>query len=451
MTTPTQTPVRPPSRTTRRTWIAVAVAVALVAASMLFPVITGEDVRVHAPPLHADWGPDVGWHTLLPLTVGVALLLTWRYLVERLPWPAFLGASYAMAWLWPFSLAISLGREGFARLYERPGEYLHDAVRVQDVGVMMHEFVERIPYTHPDNWHVHVAGHPPGALLFYIGLDRVGIDDPFWVGVVVMTLGATAVVAGTLCVRVLAGETWARRVAPWLVLAPLAIWMSQGDALFMAAAAWGLALLAVAATRGSARSRAAWGVGAGLVLGLCVYLSYGLVLLGVLALAVLFLARRWSVLPWALLGALVVAAVFTVAGFSWWEAYPVLVERYNAGIASERSYHYWVWANLAAWTFSVGLVTWAALPEVFAAVRRREPVAVLAAAGFATIVVATVSGMSKAEVERIWMPFSLFVLMGCAYLPARWRMPALATNVLLGLAIQSLYVIPVLALARSPQ
>ncbi len=434
----------------RLPWIAMGMALLLVIASMLYPVLTGEDVRVHAPPLHADWGPSIDAGILIPLITGVVLLAGWRLVVERLSWGWFLVASYVVAWAWPFSLAISHGRDGFARLYERPGEYLYDAVRVQDVGQMMNEFVDRIPYAHPDNWHVHVAGHPPGALLTFIGFDRLGLDDPYKVGVVVMSIGATAALGALVAVRVLAGEVWARRAAPWLALAPVAIWMSHGDAIFMAAGAWGIALLAVAGTRASPVARAAYGTGAGLMLGLCVYLSYGLVLLGLLALAVLWLTRRWSVLPWALGGALVVAAAFTVAGFAWWEAYPVLVERYSAGISRERPYHYWVWANLAAWTFSVGLVTWAGLPAALAAVRRREPVAVLVVTGLATILLATLSGMSKAEVERIWMPFTLWILLAGALLPQRWRVPALASQLVIGLAIEILYVIPVDALAKSP-
>ena len=53
------------------------------------------------------------------------------------------------------------------------------------------------------------------------------------------------------------------------------------------------AALAVASTTGRAGPMAGWSVVAGLLLGTCVMLSYGLPLLGPLALAVLFLARAW--------------------------------------------------------------------------------------------------------------------------------------------------------------
>jgi hypothetical protein len=177
-------------------------------------------------------------------------------------------------------------------------------------------------------------------------------------------------------------------------------------------------------------------------------MSYGLLLLGILALAILFVARKWSPLPWALLGALAVAAGFTVAGFAWWEAYPVLVERYRAGIASERPFSYWAWGNFATLTISAGLAVWAGLPGAATALRRREPVAVLIAAALGTVVLATLTGMSKAEVERIFLPFTLWIAMAPAFLPERWRWQALASQVVIAIAVQCLLIIPVVQLAR---
>ncbi|MDN5852442.1 MAG: hypothetical protein L0K86_06255, partial [Actinomycetia bacterium] len=254
----------------------------------------------------------------------------------------------------------------------------------------------------------------------------------------VMTIGTTAVVAALLAVRALGDESIARRGAPWLVLAPMAVWMGVcGDALFTAVAAWGLALLAFASRR-QGRACAAYGVTAGVLLGYCVYLSYGLVLLGPLAVAVLILAGTVRALPWALAGALAVAVAFTLAGFAWWEAFPVLRERYYDGIASERPYTYWVWADIAAWTFTAGLATWAAIPAGVRHLRERNPVAVLGCTALLCIAIATLSGMSKAEVERIWMPFTLWALLLPALLPTRWRTPLLASQAATGLLVQFL-------------
>ena len=45
----------------------------------------------------------------------------------------------------------------------------------------------------------------------------------------------------------------------------------------------------------------------------------------------------------------------------------------------------------------------------------------LAGAGLVMVLLADVSQMSKAEVERIWLPFVPWLLISCALLPERWR------------------------------
>ena len=117
---------------------------------------------------------------------------------------------------------------------------------------------------------------------------------------------------------------------------------------------------------------AAWAILAGLILGYCVMLSYGLPLLGILAVAILVLARRWTPLPWAAGAAVLVVLAFAASGFAWWEAYPVLVERYWAGVASNRPFPYWVWANLAALAFSAGPLVGAGLAVAVQRVRRSQ-------------------------------------------------------------------------------
>lgn len=428
----------------------------LVAAAIVAPRLTGQTVRdavrVHWPPLHADWEPRFSLLTLPAIAIGVLLWLALPHLAQRLSWRPLLLVAYAGTWVWTMALALTEGTNGLARVFERPQEYIFDAKRVGSISTMMHTFIERIPYG-PDNWKVHVAGHPPGALLYFVGLDRIGVTDPFWIGVVCVTIASTAIVAVLITLRVLSDAELAHGAMPWIVLAPTAVWMGvSGDAVFTAVAAWGLALLAIAATS----NRALPAVGAGLLLGLCVYLSYGLPLLGILALTVLIIARSWRPLPWALGGALVVAAVFTAAGFNWLKAYPVLVERYHAGMAGDRPYVYWVWANIAAWAFTVGVAVWAAFPYALRALRDRSPqassqaddrgaigpgarvLAQLAAAVLLTIAIATLSGMSKAEVERIFLPFTIWIVALPLLLPRPWHRPLLLSQVVIALCVQQL-------------
>ncbi len=196
-------------------------------------------------------------------------------------------------------------------------------------------------------------------------------------------------------------------------IAPAAVWIAvSADAMFAGVTAWAVALLAIAIRR-------PWvAVAAGALFGLGVYLSYGLVIMAVPVIAVLVAGRTVRpVLP-AVFGALLVVVVFTLAGFWWLDGYHLVVERYYQGIASERPYAYWVWANLAATVCAVGLATAAGLPGALAQLRRPfDATTLLVAAAMCAISVADLSGLSKAETERIWLPFDVWLLAATAFLP----------------------------------
>jgi hypothetical protein len=52
------------------------------------------------------------------------------------------------------------------------------------------------------------------------------------------------------------------------------------------------------------------------------------------------------------------------------------------------------------------------------------------------VLVADLSLMSKAEVERIWLPFVPWLARAAAAAPRSWRRPALATQALLAVVLQ---------------
>jgi hypothetical protein len=441
--------------------IGVFGAVGLAGLAMALPALTDWDVHVrYFPPLHAEWDPRTGPGTLPALVVGALAVWFSIGLAERLPWRGLLVAAYAGGVAWLFSLALVDGEDGVGAILEDPYEYLRTARVTTDLSAALREWVSRIPYdglpdTIPDaNWPVHVAGHPPGALSFFVLLDRIGLGGGLQAGIVVTVLAASTAVAVMVTLRALGAETAARRAAPFLVFAPAAIWQAvSADGMFAAVAAWGIAALAVAAVRRST----VWALVAGLVLGYAVMLSYGLPLLGLLALAVLFLARSWWPLPWAALAALAVVLTYAALGFDYLEALPVLHDRYWAGVASNRPKEYWMWGNLAALTFSAGPMLGAGLTALVRRSGDLEPcpdtgsgnsagvgpeavrvVRWLVLANVAIVLAADVSQMSKAEVERIWLPFVPWLLVSCALLPACWRRAGMAVQVLTALVVQHL-------------
>ena len=437
------------ARTRLTPLIGVFVAIGLIGLAMAVPALTGWDVYVRSfPPLHAEWDPRVGFGTLPALVVGGLAAWFSVDLARRLSWRRLLLATYGGGLAWLFSLALVDGRAGIGRILDTRYEYLRTARATTDLPATLREYVSRIPFDGlPDdienaNWPPHVAGHPPGALSFFVLLARLGLGSGLAAGIVVTLIAASTAVAVLVTLRLLGAEMAARRAAPFLVFGPAAIWQAvSADAMFAAVAAWGIAALAAAATRRSVP----WAIVAGLLLGYCVMLSYGLPLLGVLAVAVLVVARTWRPLPWAVLGALAVVLSFAALGFLWWEALPVLRERYWDGAANHRPGAYWVWGNLAALVFSAGPLVGAGLAML--GVRNRDldlgadavrVVRWLAGAGVVMVLLADVSQMSKAEVERIWLPFVPWLLISCALLPERWRRVGVVVQVVFALVVQHL-------------
>lgn len=439
------------------------VAVVLIAAAIAIPALSGWNVRVKSfPPLHAEWMPRIGPGLPVAIAMGVLAVVFAPRLSASLRWVPLQLTVFGAALIWLLSLALVDGLDGIGTILNHRYEYLGTARAVTDFAATLSEYVERIPYAHEDNWPVHIAGHPPGALLFFYVLVRVGLGSGLAAGLVVIVMGATIPVAVLGAMRALGAEGFARRAAPLLVFTPAAIWIGvSGDGMFAAFAAWGLWALARAATarrRGeSAVAMAAWAVLAGLLLGYCVMLSYGLPLLGVLALAVLLAARQWWPLPIAAAAALGVVLVFAAAGFAWWEAFPVLQQRYWDGVASRRPPQYWLWGNLAAFAVSAGPMVGASLAGgISAAVSRRKArqnpgritavtaegglrvVLLLVGAAWLTILLADASNMSRAEVERIWLPFVPWALLGLSLFSARTRRVMLALQVVFAIIVQSL-------------
>ncbi|WP_338752013.1 hypothetical protein [Janibacter alittae] len=434
-------PVETHPRTRHLPAVGLVVALALMGLAMAVPAVLDWNVRVNSfPPIHAEWQPRVGWTTPVALVLAGWAGFSAHRMAQVLPWRRLLIGSFLAGLAWMLSLALIDGWSGVGHILTTDYEYLQTAREVTDLTDFFDGWVGRIRYG-PDNLPVHVAGHPAGALLFFVLLVRVGLGSGLAAGLVVTALAATTAVAVLVTLRALGAEEPARRAAPFLVLGPAAIWQSvSADAMFAAVAAWGVAALAVAATR---RSRT-WSVVAGLLLGYCVMLSYGLVLLGVVAIATMLIARSFFPMAIAVVAACVVVLAFALAGFAWWEAYPALHDRYYAGVGGRRPPSYWMWGNLAALLFCAGPMLGSGVAQLLGgwhqhlAGARSRVVALLAGSGLVMIALADVSQMSRAEVERIWLPFVPWLMLSCALLPSRWRRIGLVIQLVAALLVAHL-------------
>ncbi|WP_196223828.1 hypothetical protein [Nocardia seriolae] len=408
----------------------------LVLAAFLIPRIEGKPWRdrlyAGAAPIFGGWLPHIGWGTIPAVAIAAAVVRFGPDLARRLSWGRLLFATWAAAAAWALALAMVDGwRRGFANRLTTRDEYLHEVGGVHDIGAVLRGFSGRILDFQPDSWTTHVSGHPPGALLVFVLLDRIGLGGGAWAGVLCLLVGTSAAAAVPFAIRALGSEHRARAATPFLALMPAAIWIAvSADGLFAGVGAWAVALLAVATRLGRGWIGAAFA--SGLLFGFALVLSYGLVLLAVAAAAVLLARSFRPALP-ALAGALAVVAAFAAAGFWWLTGYHLVVERYYQGIASERPYSYWVWGNLAATVCAVGLATAAASCRMLVELEIQplrplrdwlprwrshvDPAALVAAAGVAAILIADISGLSKAETERIWLPFDVWALAATALLP----------------------------------
>ncbi len=425
----------------------MSAAIALVVAAFVLPRLhlgvnprrdTGlERFARHAgaAPIFGYWDIHYGWATVAAALLAVTVIGWGPVAAQRLSWRALILGTWATACGWAFALAMIDGwQRGFAGRLTTRDEYLWEVPGITDIPATLRGFAGRIVDFQPHSWTTHVSGHPPGALLTFVWLDRIGLHGGAWAGLLCLLVGSSAAAAVVIALRALADEPTARRAAPFVAMAPTAIWIAvSADGYFAGVAAWGIALLALAA-HGKSRFPVPLAAAAGLLLGWGIFLSYGLVLIGLPALAVLISAPQWRAalraLGPAVLVAVAVAVAFAVSGFYWFDGYDLVRQRYWQGIAKDRPFQYWSWANLACTVCAVGLGGVAGLSRVFdaAAIRRRSGLHLLLLAALAAIVLADLSMLSKAETERIWLPFTVWLTAAPALLPVRSHRAWLTVN-----------------------
>jgi len=433
----------------RREAVAITVGVVLVVAAFVVPhlhlgIVTPLinatprqiDSFANTAPIFGWWNAHVGWGTVPAIVIGIAAVLAGQAVAQRLPWRAVPWVTWATACAWAFSLAMIDGwQRGFAGRLTARHEYLRQVPTVTDIGEAVRTFASRILDFQPNSWITHVSGHPPGALLTFVWLDRIGLGGGAWAGLLCLLVGSSAAAAIVVAVRALADENTARLTAPFVAVAPTAIWVAvSADGYYAGVAAWGIALLALAARR-TVRLPVLAAAGSGLLLGWGIFLNYGLGLMSLLALPIIISAADWrsavrALVP-AVLAALAVVTVFAVAGFWWFDGYTLVQERYWQGIANDRPFEYWSWANLASVVCAIGLGSVAGVGRAFdiAAIRRRSGLHLVVLGALLAILVADLSMLSKAETERIWLPFTVWLTAAAALLPPRSHRWWLALNV----------------------
>lgn len=390
-------------------------------------LLSGAEPLMGPPRFRVDAG------TLAAIAVAAAGVLVLPRLAGGARWRAVLAGSGVATVVWSVTLALVDGPVGgLSSRLTTLGEYLRDVhAFTGGAGGLLQTFTGRILTPH-HQWVTHVGGHPPGALLSFWALDRIGLSGGGAAATWCVLAGASAVPAVLITVRAVAGEDVARAASPFLVASPAAIWIAvSADAYYLGVTAWGIAAFAVAARNAGTRYDLL-AVAGGVLLGFGIYLSYGLILLAPVALVA---ARRARPVMLGALGALAVAGAFTAAGFWWFSGLEQTRLRVAAGVAGARPYDYFLFADLAALAIAVGPAVLVALGRI----RWRSPVALLAAAALAAMALADVTGLARGEVERIWLPFMPYLTIACGVLPRsrRWLGVQLAVGLLIETFLRS--------------
>lgn len=370
--------------------------------------LRGRGVRtgLEAPPLFGRVAPEVSPALAGAALFAVLVVVFWDAAASRLSWRVLLGASGAGAAFWAVLLAASRGWEALTAPVLNPLDAYVFLDRMPPAGEFLRTFTDRIA-TYP----IHVQGHPPGLPLLLRMMEAVGLARPGVVAGLYVAAGAAAIPAVLVAVRRVAGEDYARSAAPWLVLAPFALWIAtSADALYLGVAAWGVAL-AVPGDRESPGRPLAGGV----LLGLAGLLTYGAAALVLVPLTVAAARRSFRSLAYAAAGGAAVLGAFALAGFWWFNGLAATRQQYHAGLGGLRPYGFFLLSNLAALAIACGP---AALRGLFTL---RGRAALLVAGALAAVAAANLSGLSKGEVERIWLLFIPWIVLAAGGIAHRRR------------------------------
>jgi hypothetical protein len=371
------------------------------------------------PPFWMHWSPRLSRPAIASVAVAVVLVCAVPWAIDRVRSGAVFAALAYGATL-ALGLAVNaarLGTAGWSHVFYRgPGgsyeayhEYL-PALRTLDRHLTFYvghytQLLSALP--------THAKGNPPGpvVVMYLLRLTTAGRLTLACVAVGALCgplayllgreLGATAAVTGERRGRVAAALTM---FSPAVVL----FGVTSADYAFAGLGTLGAWLLV--------GRRPAMRAAGCVVVAVASFFSW--LLLAIPVWAVLCVLRREGLRPAvrAAIAALTAIVAFTVILRLVWGYEPIAILRalgpiYARGEATKRPYAFWVFGSPAAWLAMIGApIVWAAAR----ALGRREASALALAS---IIVVSAVAGFTRAETERIWLPFVPLACVAAASLP----------------------------------
>jgi len=393
---------RPAGPATRTGLALLAWAGLILVSHVLGARLVARDPRtvIFAAPLVARFDPHLPPTALIPVAIAAVVVLFAPRLVADLGWRRLLVVAFLGAAAWAVAVALADGAAELTRPLHFPNDYLADVRLIGSPGVFLSHFVSTI-----GRLHQHVRAHPPGMVLLLWAMNRAGLGGPGWEAALEILGGAAMVPAVLVAVREMAGERTARAAAPFVAFAPAAVWVATtGDAFFAGVEAWAVALLVLSLHRTGRRS-AGLALAGGVTFGVALLLTYGVAVLAVIPALVAVARRRLVPILLAAVGVGAVVLASGIAGFWWFEGLRASLVQYRTGVARFRPQSYFWYGDLGAFAVVLGPATAVGLARL-----RDRGVWLLVGGGLLAMALSDASGLSKAEVERIWLPIAPWIL-----------------------------------------
>jgi hypothetical protein len=288
-------------------------------------------------------------------------------------------------------------------------------------------------------------GHPPGPVLLLWLLQRIGLSEPLTLGLLITAVGALVTPLVLVAVRGVCGELAARHLAPVLILAPYAVWISVSVDVIVAVLGAAVVVMGVRASApGRTGLRAAgWALAGGVTLGVAALFSYAAPWLGLSAVC-LYFARRRAFLNIATgVGALVPVLAAEAAGFSWIDGLLVARDDYVTRVEPNRSVVAWSFISIVVLLLAAG----PALVRSAGRLRNTPGWPFLVGAGSA-VLFSLLAGLARGGAEAAWLPYFPWLLVAAIAPPEQGGEPAPTPRLLV--AVGALTAIVVEAVLTTP-
>lgn len=416
--------------------IAAAVAALVVVAGVALQA-AGVELGTAVAPFVMAFNPEATLYALpaAALLAG-AVVLAPRLVAAPRSGLAFAGSAFVLALVLGLALAAARrGPEAWSHVFdlgpggsfEAKNEYLPGLPALEyGAWFFLDRFAELVP-----SMPVNVGGHPPGLMLV---IHMLGIETAGALAALCIAAAAACAPLAYLLARNLGHRQGAARIAGLLTaMSPVVLLfgVTSADAVYAAVGTAAAVLL-------TAR-RPAWRiVGVG-VFAVATLGSWALLAIGAWAALVSWQREGWRAALALAAGCGIAVAVLNAAlavayGYDAIGTLLATEGLYRNSVASVRPYWFWVLGSPVAWGVMLGLPIAAA--GLVAVVRRRPEAVALAA----VLLIASVMGFTKAETERIWLPFAPLACVAAAsrVTPRRLR-GALAVLAVHALAVELIF------------